>query len=268
MNRIDDLFGQLRREGRAAFIPFFTAGDPDLGTSARLLGALAAAGADLVELGFPYSDPLADGPTIQNSYHRALAKGLRLADVFDMVARARSACDLPIVAMISYSLVYRMGAASFLDRALGAGLDGATVPDLPIEESRDLLRQARDRDFHLVCFATPATKGRRREMVARHAAGFIYYISVRGITGERATLPEDLQANISELRSMTDVPVAVGFGISTPEHAAAAARIADGVIVGSAIVRRMAPAGADGGDPAESALRFVQVMSGAVRSAR
>ena len=266
MNRIDARFAELKARGQAAFVPFFTAGDPDPETTVRLLAAAEGAGADLIELGFPFSDPIADGPTIQASYSRVLARGQRLADVFAMVARARADCDLPIVAMVSYSLVYRMGFETFLDRALECGIDGATIPDLPVEEAAALFGLAEERGFRLICFVTPATKESRRAMVVRHAHGFIYYISVRGITGQRDTVPEDLAGNIARLRELTAVPVAVGFGISNEEQARRIAGLADGVIVGSAIVKRMAQAAAEGRDAAEAALEFIRAMSAATKS--
>lgn len=265
MNRVDARFQGLKETGQAAFIPFFTAGDPDLPTTLRLLHGAEAAGADLIELGVPFSDPIADGPTIQDSYHRALQGDLKVADVFAVVAEARDRCQLPIVAMVSYSIVFKMGFDNFVARAAEAGIDGATIPDLPVEEAADLFGPARERDFHLVCFVTPATTGPRRAMVAEHARGFIYYISVRGITGERDALPTDLFENLEQLRSLTKVPIAVGFGISKPEQARAVAGAADGVIVGSAIVKRMAEAAGQGRDAAQAALDFIRVMAAATK---
>jgi tryptophan synthase alpha chain len=270
MNRIDKRFDMLREPGRAAFIPFLTAGDPDLDTTLRVLEGAEQAGADLIELGFPFSDPIADGPTIQASYTRVLERGQHVSDVFQLVEKARrNGCELPIVAMVSYSLVYRMGFERFLERALEAGIDGATVPDLPVEEAERFFPMAQEKGFHLVCFVTPATRESRRKMVARHAAGFIYYISVCGITGERTALPSDLQDNLSELRTITDTPIAVGFGISAPDQGRAVAEIADGVIVGSAIVKRMhaAATGDTADDPADAALEFIGQMADAVQSA-
>ncbi len=268
MNRIDAQFARLRDLNRAAFIPFLTAGDPDLDATLRVLQGAEEAGAALIELGFPFSDPVADGPTIQASYTRVLERGQRAAEVFELVRRARQDCTLPIVAMVSYSIVFRLGFEAFLDRALDCGIDGATIPDLPIEEAEPLFGLADERDFRLVCFATPATTASRRARVAEHAHGFIYYISVRGITGARSELPPDLVDHIAELKGATDVPVAVGFGISEPEHARAVARVADGVIVGSAIVRRMAAAAEVGGDAAQAALGFIRTMAAATREAR
>ncbi len=268
MNRIDAQFDRLKGLGQAAFIPFLTAGDPDLDATLRVLQGAEEAGAALIELGFPFSDPVADGPTIQASYTRVLERGQRAAAVFDMVRAARQTCPLPIVAMVSYSIVFRMGFEAFLDRALDCGIDGATIPDLPIEEAEPMFGLANERGFRLICFATPATTPKRRALVAEHARGFIYYISVRGITGARTELPPDLVDHIAELRKATDVPIAVGFGISEPEHARAVARAAEGVIVGSAIVRRMAAAAEGGGDAAEAALDFIRTMSAATREAR
>jgi tryptophan synthase alpha chain len=268
MNRIDAQFARLKDLGQAAFIPFLTAGDPDLDGTCRVLHGAEQAGASLIELGFPFSDPVADGPTIQASYTRVLERGQRAAQVFDLVAAARQECALPIVAMISYSIVFRMGFEAFLDRALACGIDGATVPDLPVDEAELLYGLAQARDFRLVCFATPATTPERRRMVADHARGFIYYISVRGITGARSELPPDLVDHIAELKESTSVPVAVGFGISEPDQARAVARVADGVIVGSAIVKRMAAAAERGEDAAEAALGYIRTMSAATRDAR
>ncbi|MFW6456856.1 MAG: tryptophan synthase subunit alpha, partial [Planctomycetota bacterium] len=251
-NRIDVRFEELREKEEAAFIPFLTAGDPDIDTTQRLIIAAEDAGADMIELGFPFSDPVADGATIQASYTRVLEQRQSTEDVFQLVESVRSDSDLPIVAMISYSLVYRMGPEDFLDRACEAGLDGATIPDLPVEEMEELQMKAHERNFHLICFVTPATGHQRRSRVVQLAGGFIYYIAVRGITGERTELPRDLADNLCDLKSLTDVPVAVGFGVSDPSQARAVAREADGVIVGSAIVRRINGAHQKGDDPVEA----------------
>jgi len=268
MNRIDAQFARLAELNQAAFIPFLTAGDPDLDATRRVLVGAQEAGAALIELGFPFSDPVADGPTIQASYTRVLERGQRVEEVFDLVRSARQECTLPIVAMVSYSIVFKMGFETFLERAVDCGIDGATIPDLPIEEAEPLFRQAAGRDFRLICFATPATTDARLRLIVRHAAGFIYYISVRGITGARSELPPDLPDHIAQLKAATDVPVAVGFGISEPQHARSVARIADGVIVGSAIVKRMAAAADQGVDAAEAALSFIRTMAQATREAR
>lgn len=266
MNRIDNTFARLSERGQSAFMPFVTAGDPDLDTTRRIILAAEEEGADIIELGFPYSDPIADGSTIQASYSRVLERGQRTEEVFELVGRVREESAIPIVAMISYSLVYRMGPERFLDRACRAGLDGATIPDLPIEEMEDMQEQSRDRNFHLVCFVTPATSHERRSRVVQLAGGFIYYIAVRGITGERSELPPDLTGNLRDLKNLTDVPVAVGFGISEPAQARIVAAEADGVIVGSAIVRRIEKAREEGNDPVEAARTFIREMVVATRS--
>jgi len=267
MNRIDATFHALGTRGQPAFIPFLTAGDPDLETTENIIVQGQRAGADIIELGFPFSDPVADGPVIQASYTRVLQKGQRTEDVFRLVESVRAHSKLPIVAMISYSLVFRMGFERFLERALQAGFDGATIPDLPIEEAQELHHRARERDFRLICFVTPATTEARRAMVVTHAQGFIYYISVRGITGERNGLPEDLMRNLKQLKGLTDVPVAVGFGISNPDQARAVGKVADGVIVGSAIVKRIHDAVTQGQDPVRVATGFIETMAKAARGA-
>jgi tryptophan synthase alpha chain len=267
-NRIDARFEELAAAERAAFVPFFTAGDPDADTTVRLLRGSVDAGADVIELGFPFSDPIADGPTIQDSYHRVLERGQTVQDVFDIVSEARKGCDLPIVAMASYSIVFRIGFDRFVERCLEAGIDGATVPDLPVDEAAGMIDQAAGAGFRLICFCAPSTTPERKELVVNHAHGFIYYMAVRGITGERDSLPTDLFGHIEELRALTDTPVAVGFGISQPEHARTVGRVADGVIVGSAIVKRMAAAVAERSDAAEAALEFIRTMAAATREAR
>ena len=237
MNRIDDIFGRLRTRGEPAFIPFLTAGDPGLSATADLIAEFQRRGADIIELGFPFSDPVADGPVIQASYTRVLERGQRVREVFDMVRALRERCEIGIVAMVSYSILFRYGPERFIADAADAGLDGATVPDLPIEESLPLLARAEESNFHVVGFMAPTTTEKRLHLVGQHAHGFIYYICVRGITGVRDRLPDDVAANVARIRQITNKPVAIGFGISTPEMAREAARVADGVISGSAIIR-------------------------------
>jgi tryptophan synthase alpha chain len=268
LNRIDNTFRKLRDRDESAFIPFLTAGDPDLETTGDLILAAEGAGADLIELGFPFSYPIADGPTIQASYTRVLERGQKTGEVFDLVGSVRQKSQIPIVAMISYSLVYRMGVGNFLDRCAECGIDGATIPDLPVEEMQRLQPEAQRRDQHLICFVTPATPRRRRSRILSLARGFIYYIAVRGITGARQALPPDLSENLKELKSLTDVPVAVGFGISEPEHARAVASEADGVIVGSAIVERIHRAHENGESPATVARDFIEDMAAVTRNAQ
>ena len=240
MNRIVARFRALRAGRAPAFIPFLCAGDPDVATTAALIEEFDRQGADIIELGVPFSDPVADGPVIQAAYTRALDQGLKLSDVFDMVRGLRERCDIPIVAMVSYSIVFKRGAARFVAEASAAGIDGATIPDLPIEEAEEVFQAAQARDFCNITFATPLTTPHRRSLAAERSRGFIYYISVAGITGARDALAKDIGPNVQQLRSLTDTPVAVGFGVSTPEQARQVAQMADGVIVGSAIVKRIA----------------------------
>lgn len=247
MNPIDALFTRLRADRRAAFMPFVTAGDPDLAFTRELLPAAADAGADLFEVGFPFSDPIADGPVIQASYTRALDKQLKLADVFAALkdVSARPNWNTPLVAMASYSLMHRKGPAAFIDLAKASGVSGAVVPDLPVEEAEELSKLARDRDFKLILLVTPTTSPQRAEKVVKACGGFVYVVSVVGITGAREALPTQLREQLARLRAMTDLPLCVGFGVSKPEHVRDLKDIADGVIVGSAVVKKLEAAASD-----------------------
>lgn len=239
MNRIDQKFQYLQRRKEPAFIPFITAGDPDLELTRGLILELEKQGADIIELGIPFSDPIADGPIIQASYYRALSRGLRLSDVFHLIQGLRRETEIPLVAMVSYSIVFRNGGERFIDRAKEAGFDGATIPDLPVEESETLLQTAEKRDFRIVCFVAPTTTPERMSKIVKKTQGFLYYISVVGITGVREVLPQDMKENILKLKGLTKTPIAIGFGVSTPEQARAVGQVADGVIVGSAIMREI-----------------------------
>jgi tryptophan synthase alpha chain len=241
MNAIDALFQRLRAQGRKAFVPFVTAGDPDVATTARLVQELSRRGADLVEIGFPYSDPIADGPVIQASYTRALERGVRVDDV--LACTRQLAGMVPLVGMVSYTLIHRRGSETFLRQAREAGLSGAVVPDLPVEEAEPLARHAAERDFKLVHLVTPTTPRDRAVRIAQTSTGFLYYVSVTGITGERDRLPDELLSQLAWLRRQTDLPICVGFGISKPEHVRMLREVADGVIVGSALVRRLEQVG-------------------------
>jgi tryptophan synthase alpha chain len=241
MNPIDALFQRLRSRGRKAFVAFLPAGDPDPVTTVRLARGAAAAGANLLEIGFPYSDPIADGPVVQAAYTRALDRGLRLDDVFACtrdIARAPEVAEkVPLVAMLSYSIIHRRGAEFFLTQAADAGFHGAIVPDLPADESDSLARLAAGRDFKLIQLVTPTTPRDRAREIARRSSGFLYCVSIAGITGERDRLPDELLDQLAWLRTQTDLPLCVGFGISRPEHVRMLREVADGVIVGSALVR-------------------------------
>jgi tryptophan synthase alpha chain len=245
MNPIDLVFQQLRAEGRKAFIPFLTAGDPNVEVTVRLVRELAARGASLIELGIPYSDPIADGPVIQASYTRALEKHVKLEAIFSAVwSLALPPPDrgnmVPQVAMVSYAIVFRHGPERFVQEAKQAGFAGAIVPDLPVEEADALAAIAARHDFKLILLVTPTTPRERAVEIARTSTGFIYYVSTVGITGERATIPPAVLDQVAWLKTQTELPVCIGFGISRPEHARMLAAAADGLIVGSAIVRRVA----------------------------
>lgn len=242
MSAIDRLFERLRASGRKALMPFVTAGDPDLEFTAEVIRAMVAEGAGLCELGIPYSDPIADGPVIQASYSRALEKKLKLADILGMVGRLTPELGAPLVTMVSYAIVYRHGLDRYAVEAKAAGAAGLIVPDLPVEESAPLAEICRREDLSLIQLVTPVTPRDRALRIAEHTTGFIYYVSVAGITGERTELPQSLVDSVAWLRGQTPLPICIGFGISRPEHVRMLAPVADGLIVGSAIVRRMAEA--------------------------
>jgi tryptophan synthase alpha chain len=271
MNRIDALFARLKSEGRRALMPFLTAGDPDLATTAALIPELARRGADMFEIGVPYSDPVADGPVIAASYHRALTQGLRVAHIFQTLRILRAEGDdavreAPMVSMVSYSIVSKMGVDRYLDEASTAGLDGLIVPDLPVEESAALQEKATARDLKLIQLITPTTPRDRAVEIARLTTGFIYYVSVAGITGERKALPEDLKANVAWLRTQTDLPICIGFGIGSADQVHELADVADGLIVGSALVRRLADAAnRPRADVVKEAGDFIGELAGALR---
>jgi tryptophan synthase alpha chain len=237
MNPIDITFQRLRQRGQKAFIPFLTAGDPNLPATLEIAKALATNGASILEIGFPYSDPLADGPIIQASYTRALDRVLRLDDIFTTIAKL--SVDVPLVAMVSYSLIQRKGDAAFIERAQQSGFSGAIVPDLPFDESDELERIAALKEFKIIQLVTPTTPRDRAAAIAKRSTGFLYCVSVTGITGERDRLPEEVLSHLAFLRGQTTLPLCVGFGISKPEHVAMLRDAADGVIVGSALVRQL-----------------------------
>ncbi len=250
-----DVFTTLRTQGRAALAPFVTAGDPEMETTLAVLESLDRAGASLCELGVPYSDPIADGPVIQSSYTRALAAGFTLERLFELSRQATQRVKMPILAMASYSLIYRRGIDRFVADAKAAGLTGFVVPDLPIEESDQLDAACRQAGLALVRLVTPTTPPERAEAIARKSTGFLYCVSVAGVTGARTDLPAGLIERVQWLRTKTDVPILVGFGISSPEQARAVAAVADGVIVGSAVVRHLADAA---NHPREAFLRGLE----------
>src|SRR5688572_5619241 len=242
MSRIDQLFSDLRRQGRKALMPFVTAGDPDLAFTADVIRELDRRGASMCEVGIPYSDPIADGPVIQASYTRALSHQIKVPAIFDMLSAVSRDVTMPLVTMVSYAIVYRYGLKKYVSDAQKAGIAGAIVPDLLVEESAELAAICQAADFSLIQLVTPTTPRERAVRIAQSSTGFLYYVSVTGITGERTELPPSLSENVAWLRSQTDLPLCIGFGISRPEHVQLLAPVADGLIVGSAIVRRVAEA--------------------------
>jgi tryptophan synthase alpha chain len=240
MSRIAETFQRLKSQKRAAFIPFFAAGDPDMAATAALIKDAEAAGADIVEIGVPFSDPIADGPVIQAAFYRALEKGFRVSQLFELVkSLRRDGLKLPLVCMVSNSLVYKRTDAVFFAACREAGFDGVIIPDLPAGYEGDASERAAAAGLDLIFLVAPTTPPERRQVIAQRSRGFIYYISVTGITGARTALPADLEQNIRDLKSRSTTPVCVGFGISLPEQARAVAALADGVIIGSAVVRKV-----------------------------
>lgn len=241
MNPIDHLFADYRSTKRTAFIPFLPAGDPDLSFTADALNGLAKTGASIIEIGFPFSDPIADGPVIQASYTRALSKGLTVEAIFATIKAVTSqpGWTTPMVAMASFSLVWRKGPEAFIDLAKASGLNGIVAPDLPVEEAEEFAALCQARDFKLILLVTPTTAPDRAERIVKACGGFVYMVGVVGITGARASLSDELPEHVARLRKMTDLPICVGFGVSTPDHVRSLKGIADGVIVGSALVKKL-----------------------------
>lgn len=239
VNRIDATFQRLREKGEAALIPFITAGDPDLETTKALVLELERRGADLVELGIPFSDPLADGVTIQRASQRALKAGASLAKILHLAGEIRRASEIPLVLMSYYNPILRFGLERFAEEAKGRGVDGLIVPDLPPEEAGELCRLCEKVGVDLIFLLAPTSSSARVERVISASRGYIYYVSLKGVTGARDRLAEGAQEAVSRIKAKTEKPVAVGFGIGRPEQAREVARFADGVIVGSAIVAKV-----------------------------
>ncbi len=239
MKNIKEMFKSVARQGRAALIPFITCGDPDPETTVELVEAMAQAGADLVELGLPFSDPLADGPTIQAASQRALAGGMNLGIFLETVARIRERTSIPLVLMGYFNNILQFGLERFAREARAAGIDGTIIPDLPLEEAGEWRRLARIHSLANILLTAPTTPPERARRIARASTGFLYHVSVTGITGARSQLPPDLADSIASLREVSPVPVCVGFGVSSREQVAMLSQAAQGVIVGSAIVKRI-----------------------------
>ncbi len=238
--RIRERFQALKEAGRGGLVTFLTAGDPDRETSSRILRGLPAAGADLIELGMPFTDPMADGPAIQASSQRALKAGIKLAEILDMVRAFRDGeADTPVILMGYYNPIYNYGVERFLADAKGAGVDGLIVVDLPPEEDRELCLPALAAGVNFIRLATPTTDDARLPKVLANTSGFVYYVSIMGITGTRSAAGVDVRSAVERLKRHTDLPIAVGFGIKTPDQAAEVAAVADAAVVGSALVEQV-----------------------------
>jgi tryptophan synthase alpha chain len=257
MTRIDATFARLRAEGRKAFVAYVMAGDPDYATSLEILKGLPAAGVDVIEMGIPFTDPMADGPTIQLAGQRALEAGQTLQKTLDMAAAFRKADkETPIVMMGYYNPIYSRGVERFLNDAKAAGIDGLIVVDLPPEEDDELCIPAQKAGLNFIRLATPTTDDKRLPKVLQNTSGFVYYVSITGITGAAAAQSADVGPEVARIKARTDLPVIVGFGIRTPDAAEAIARVADGAVVGSAIVAMIGE-----GKPVAEILDFVRGLA-------
>jgi len=237
MNRIKKTFDKLKKEKKKAFIPYITAGDPSLKTTKDIVLTLAKSGADIIELGVPFSDPLADGPTIQKAIYRALKAGCTLKKVLSLVEELRKKIETPIVFMTYYNIVFNYGLKKFVSDAKTSGADGVIIPDLPIEEAEELLGYAKTKDFYIIQLAAPTTPSDRFRKIAKISNGFIYYVSLTGVTGMRKEIAHDLKKDLRKLKKLTSKPICVGFGISDKTQAKNVAGLSSGVIVGSAIIK-------------------------------
>lgn len=241
-----------------AFMPFLTAGDPDLAVTARLVEELSKAGADLIEIGFPYSDPIADGPVIQSSYTRALGKKLQIPAIFSTLKPVAQKIKTPLVAMVSYAIIFRIGNEAFVRQAADAGFAGLIVPDLPGDEADEFQQLVQSHNMDLIQLVAPTTPAARSARILKNASGFVYCIAVAGTTGAREALAPQLAEMLKTLRSQTKLPLAVGFGLSRPEQVEQLRGLADGAIVGSAIVRHLEGVSEDGSKLDEVVQKLVQ----------
>lgn len=263
MNRIDKKFKELRRQKKKAFIVYITAGDPNLAATEKLVVALEKSGADIIELGIPFSDPLADGPTIQAASQRALKAGASLKKIFKTVSAIRKKTDIPIVFMTYYNPVLQFGLAGFFKGCARCGVDGVIIPDLPAEEAKELIGLGRKNKISTIFLAAPTSTRKRIINIAKSSSGFIYYVSLTGVTGARSKLPAELKSKVRSIKSITDKPVAVGFGISAGTQAEEIAKVADGVIVGSAIVKMIG----EKKDFISRVSRFANILAEAIHNA-
>ena len=275
MGRIEKRFAKLKADKRAGLVAYFLAGDPDVETSYQILKGLPAAGADLIELGMPFTDPMADGPSVQLAGQRALKAGITVDATFDMVRRYRKETadnDTPILLMGYYNLVYQRGAERFCKEAAAAGVDGFILVDLPPEEADELKPHAVANGLDTVLLTAPTTDDKRLPAVLKYSSGFVYFVSVLGITGSKSATEESVRTHVARIKRHTKLPVGVGFGIKTPEQAAAVARHADAAVVGTAIVDRVKAGLDDKGkakaDLVPSVFAYIKTLADGVRSVR
>ena len=264
MSRIERTFDRLNTANQAAFVAFIMAGDPNRETAQSVMNGLPAAGVDIIEIGMPFTDPMADGPAIQLAGQRALSAGMTLEGTLDMVRAFRETDDTtPVILMGYYNPIYTMGVTAFLDAAQMAGIDGLIVVDLPPEEDRELCLPANEVGLNFIRLATPTTDDRRLPAVLENTSGFVYYVSITGITGAASASADAVAPDVSRIRAASNLPVCVGFGVKTPETAAEIAKVADGVVVGSAIVDRIGR-----GDAVEDVLSFVSDLASGAHAKR
>ncbi|MAZ02551.1 MAG: tryptophan synthase subunit alpha [Sneathiella sp.] len=266
--RIDRRFKALKAEGRAAFVTYVMAGDPNYETALEIVKGLPAAGADVIEVGLPFTDPMADGPAIQKAGLRALASGTTLKKTLKLISEFRTSDDeTPVVLMGYYNPIYSYGVDQFLIDAKAAGVDGLIVVDLPSEEDKELCLPARDAGLNFIRLATPTTDDKRLPKVLANSSGFLYYVSIAGTTGAAAPSPRDVANALTRIRKTTDLPIAVGFGLRTGEQAAEIAKIAEGAVVGTALVEQVA-LGSNDKDAVERVLGLAREISAGIRSVK
>ncbi|MDP3400390.1 MAG: tryptophan synthase subunit alpha [Brevundimonas sp.] len=267
--RIDARFAALKAEGRAGFVAYVMAGDPSPEATLDILNGLVEAGADVLELGFPFSDPMAEGPTIQRAALRGLKSGLTLKGTLELARRFREGnADTPLILMGYLNPVEQMGYQAFAEAADAAGVDGVIIVDCPPEESADLVEALDAARLSMIRLATPTSDDHRLKVIARGTSGFVYYVSVAGVTGVKEAVAGDVAPAVARVRNATGLPVAVGFGVKTPERAAEIARVADAVVVGSALVDRIEAAVTENRDPVADVLSLARDLSHAVHNAR
>jgi len=239
MNRIEKKFKELKKSNKKAFIAFITAGYPSLSITEKLVIELERSGVDIIELGVPFSDPMADGPIIQEASCEALKKKIRLIDILSLAKKMRKKVGIPIILMTYYNPIFSLGDDKFIKMAIGSGVDGVIIPDLPADEGKDFIRKANKSGLNNICFISPTTSIDRIKLISNLAKGFIYYVSLAGVTGIRKALASNLGQNIKRIKRYTDKPVCVGFGVSSHKQVISVGKIADGVIIGSAIVAKI-----------------------------